>query len=390
MSAVATSPSPVVGQGARLSVDLAAVAANVRTFAARTDAALMAVVKADGFGHGAAEVARTALAHGATRLGVTSLDEALALRAAGLRAPVLSWLNPVDADFVSGLAGGIDVAVPGRDHLVAVTRAAAALGTTAQVHLHLDCGMARDGAEPAAWSGLCQAARLAERAGAVRVVGLMGHLGCADTPGDPCNSTGRTRFAWGLEVARAAGLRPGLRHLAATSATLTDPRSHHSLVRVGAGLVGIDPSRSVRLRPAMTLTAPLVGVRRVRAGTSVGYGHTWSAPAATRLGLVPLGYADGLPRTASGQAEVLVVGRRRPVVGRISMDQLVVDLGDTAVPPDALVTVFGPGDGGEPTVADWADWAGTLEHEIVTGLGSRVRRVVHGAVLPAATPLRSL
>jgi len=160
-------------------------------------------------------------------------------------------------------------------------------------------------------------------------------------------------------------------HLAATSGALTDPATHFDLVRVGAGLVGIDPSGSTRLHPALTLTAPLVSVRRALAGTPVGYGHTWTAPSATELGLLPLGYADGLPRAASGRAEVLVRGRRRPLVGRISMDMAVVDLGPDGAEAGDLVTVLGPGRDGEPTVAEWASWSNTIEHEIVTGLGLR-------------------
>lgn len=354
----------------RLDIDLDAVAANTRLFAARTAGALMAVVKADGFGHGAAPVARTALANGASWLGVTSVDEAIALRRAGLAAPTLSWLNPVDGDFGTAIASQVDLAVPSRDHLEAILRA----GLGARVHLHLDTGMARDGAAPEEWPALCRAARRAEQTGRVRVVGMMGHLGCAEDPADPENATGRTRFVWGLEAARRAGLRPPLRHLAATAATLTDPLSHHTLSRVGAGLVGIDPSRTTRLRSAMTLTAPVVGLRAVRAGTPVGYGATWLAPRRTHLALLPLGYADGLPRAALGRAEVLLRGRRCPVVGRISMDQVVVDVGDQEPALGETATVFGPGDTGEPTVAEWAAWAGTIEHEIVTGIGARVSR----------------
>ncbi|WP_395691427.1 alanine racemase [Nocardioides sp.] len=353
-----------------LEVDLRSVADNTRLLAGRAGGELMAVVKADGFGHGALDVARTALAHGATRLGVTSLEEAWPLRDAGLGAPLLSWLNPVDADFATAVARGVDLAVPSAQHLAAI----AAVPGRARVHLHVDAGMARDGAEPSAWAALCRAARRAELRGEVEVVGVMGHLGCADDPGDGCNALARTRFAWALETARAAGLRPRDRHLAATAATLTDPRTHHTLSRVGAGLVGIDPSRTTALRPAMTLTAPLVGVRRVRGGTPVGYGHEHRTRSATRLGLVPLGYADGLPRLASDRAEVLVRGVRRPVVGTISMDQLVVDLGESAVEAGETVTLFGPGDRGEPTVAHWARWAGTIEHEVVTGLGARLAR----------------
>ncbi len=379
---VATAPVSAAwsngAQGAVLTVDLAAVAANTGLFASRTRAEVMAVVKADGFGHGSADAARTALANGATWLGVTSIAEGLALRKAGLAAPVLSWLNPVDADFGLALAAGIDVAVPSLRHLSAVMGAARASGRRARVHLHLDVGMARDGCEPAQWPELCRAAFGGEQHGVLAVTGLMGHLGCADVPADPCNETGRARFAWGLETARAAGLRPAMRHLAATAAALTDPRTHHTLCRIGAGLVGIDPSGTTRLHPALTLTAPVVAVRRVRAGSPVGYGHCWAAPADTTLGLLPVGYADGLPRAASGHAEVMAGGQRCPVAGLISMDQTVIDVRSQEIHPGETATVFGPGTLGEPTVADWAAWAGTIEHEIVTGIGARVRRQVTG------------
>jgi alanine racemase len=359
---------------ATLLIDLAAVTANVRAIRSRTAGEVMAVVKAGGFGHGQVDVARAARAGGATRFGVTSLDEALPLRAAGLTEPVLSWLNPVGADFGTALPNSIELGVPGLDHLHAIARGAPG----ARIHLQLDTGMGRDGAGPTEWDRLCRAAREAERRGQVRVVGVMGHLPCADRPGHPANAAGRDRFAWGVGVATAAGLRPADRHLAATAATLSDPLSHHTMSRVGAGLVGIDESGTVRLRRALTLTAPLVTVRAVPAGTPVGYGHTWTAPRPTRLGLIPVGYADGLPRLASHRAEVWVGGVRRPVAGRISMDMTVVDLGPdpaaTPVTAGDTVTVFGPGDHGEPTTAEWAGWAQTLEHEIVTGLSARLLR----------------
>ncbi|MFT4010705.1 MAG: alanine racemase [Nocardioidaceae bacterium] len=379
-----TTVSERTAQHPVLHVDLAAVTANVRTIGDHTAGELMAVVKADGFGHGMAGVAAAALDGGATCFGVTSIDEALQLRATGFGQRILSWLNPVDADFATAIGQGIELAVPSREHLDAII----ATGRLARVHLQLDTGMARDGAAPEEWAALCRAARRAEILGAVDVVGVMGHLSCAAEPGHPANALGRNRFAWGLQIARGTGLRPTDRHLAATAATLTDPLSHHTMSRIGAGLVGIDESRSTPLRSALTLTAPLVQVREVRAGTPVGYGQAWIAPARTRLGLIPLGYADGLARSAStgaastgslsGGSQVLVSGVRRPVVGRISMDMTVVDLGpDSAHCPATLgdtVTVFGPGDHGEPTTAQWAHWAGTLEHEIVTGLGARVER----------------
>jgi alanine racemase len=359
-----------LGTRPRITVDLAAITENTRLFA-RTGG-VIAVVKADGYGHGAADVARAALASGARMLGVTSLDEAVSLRASGIAAPILSWLNPVDADWALALRHRIEVAVPSLEHLAAVVREAPG----ARIHLQLDTGMARDGAAPAEWAALCGAARREERLGRVRVAGVMGHLAFADRPGDERNGDGRPRFEWGIGVAAAAGLRPWLVHLAATAAALTDPPSRYGLSRVGAGLVGIDPSQTVELRPAMTLTAPLVDVRDIVAGTGVGYGHDWVATRDTRLGLLPLGYADGLPRAASGRAEVQVAGLRRPLVGRISMDMAVVDLGDLAVGRGEPVMVFGPGDLGEPTVRDWADWAGTIEHEIVVGLGTRIERRV--------------
>jgi alanine racemase len=362
---LALSPSAVLG------VDLSAVTDNVRTIKSRTTGELMAVVKADGFGHGQLDVARAALAGGATRFGVTSIGEARPLREAGLTQRVLSWLNPPGADFGEAVRLDLELAVPGLDHLHAIARTAPG----ARIHLQLDTGMGRDGAEPAQWDRLCHAARHAERMGLVRVAGIMGHLPCADRPGHAANALGRNLFAWGLRVAREAGLRPADHHLAATAATLSDPLSHHTMSRIGAGLVGIDESGTVRLRRALSLTAPIVSIRGVPAGTPVGYGHTWVAKHATRLGLIPVGYADGLPRAASGRAEVWACGDRRPVAGRISMDMTVIDLGpDSPVSVGDPVTVFGPGERGEPTTADWADWAGTLEHEIVTGLSARLAR----------------
>jgi alanine racemase len=376
MTALALPRREALGESARLAVDLTAVAHNVRLLRRRTEAELMAVVKADGFGHGAVDVARTAIAAGAGWLGVTSVHEAVALRDAGLRVPVLSWLNPVDADFDTAVRRGVDLAVPSRDHLDAITRADGSAGGPARVHLHLDTGMARDGTEPGAWLALCRRAYAAERAGRIRAVGVMGHLACADTPGHPANAAGRRLFEWGVATARGAGLRPAVRHLAASAATLTEPRSHFDLVRVGAALVGIDPAGTTALRAALRLTAPIVAVRHVPAGTPVGYGHAWRAAAATTLGLVPIGYGDGLPRSAWVRAEVHVRGRRRRLAGRISMDQFVVDLGDDPVRPGETATVFGPGDAGEPTLAEWAGWADTIAHELVTGLGPRLRRDV--------------
>jgi alanine racemase len=365
--------------GPLLTIDLDAVAANTRFFAARVTGELIAVVKADGYGHGAADVARTALANGATRLGVTSIGEALALRGVGIAAPIVSWLNHAGgADFQRAVDEDIDIAVPSIEHLDAVT----ATRGCARVHLHLDTGMARDGCEPTGWIGLCQRAREAERGGRISVVGVMGHLGDADDTGAASNRLGLALFEWGLDVARLSGLHPSIVHLAATSATLTLPGTRFTASRIGAGLVGIDLSRTATLKAPMTLTAPIVSVRAVAIGTAVGYGHDWVAPRSTHLGLVGLGYADGLPRSSSGKAEALVNGRRHAIVGRMSMDQFVIDLADSGAAVGDSVLVFGPGAAGEPTVEEWAEWSGTIEHEIVTrvgaGVGTRVRRSTIG------------
>ncbi|RLK58049.1 alanine racemase [Actinokineospora cianjurensis] len=367
-----SAPARVVARTApTLTVDLSAVAENTRRFVRAVPGEVMAVVKADGFGHGLAAVARTAVANGATWLGVTSLAEGVAVRAAGVGEPVLSWLNPVEVDVATAAGHRIDLAVPSPRHLDAIVAA----GHPMRVHLQLDTGMARDGAAPDEWSSLMAAARRAEVAGRVTVVGIMGHLAMAGWPGHPANSRGVDAFLRGVAMAEQSGLRPAVRHLAATAATLTLPSAHLDMVRIGAGLVGIDPSDSTTLRQALRLTAPIAQVRRVAAGVGIGYDHTRVTCRPTTLALLPLGYADGLPRSASGRAQVLVAGRRCPVVGLISMDQTVVDVGECPVEPGDEAVVFGPGDG-EPTVDEWAAWAGTIPHEVMTGIGSRVSRSV--------------
>jgi alanine racemase len=365
----------------RLLVDDDAVRANTDHFTALTGGRVMAVLKADAFGHG--PVADAVVQGGARSIGVTSVGEALALRSAGATVPVLSWLNPVDADFGAAIIGGIDLAVPGPEMLHAVARAAHAAGRPARVHLHVDVGMTRDGCPPERWRALCDLAQAFRAERRVRIVGVMGHLSCADRPGDEQNVRERAVFDAALRTARRRGIVPAVAHLAATAATLTGTGAGFDLHRIGAGLFGIDPTgTSEALRPALSLVSTVVSSRRVAAGTGIGYGLDHVAPRGTALALLPLGYGDGLPRTASHRAEVLVRGRRRPLVGRFSMDMVVVDTGDDHVRPGESATLFGPGDDGEPTVVDWARWADTIPHEIVTRIGSRVARV-HRTTAPA-------
>ena len=366
--------TPIATPHAYAVVDLAAVAHNTSRFAASTSAEVMAVVKADAFGHGALPVATAALASGATWLGVTTSAEALQLRDGGVTAPILSWLHSPDEDYGPALLAGVDLSVSSSDHLRAVAAGAARLGSTANVHLKADTGLHRNGARPEEWPAMVREARELEAAGHVRVRGLWSHLVSGT---DPTSAGAQIRlFDEAVADARAAGLRPEIRHLANSVATLAAPETHYELVRPGIGLYGVlpDPAHAFGLRGAMTLRARLILVKRVPAGSGVSYEHDYVTPRDSTLALVPLGYADGLPWIAARHAEVSIAGRRYPVAGRIAMDQFVVDLGDDTARAGDEVVVFGPGTDGEPTVAEWAGWAGTVPHEIVTGVGPRVAR----------------
>lgn len=385
-----------------LEIDTDAIADNTRLLAARTPKELLVVVKGDGYGHGAATLAHAAVRGGASWVGVTGIGHGVALREAGIGVPILSWLH--DGEIDPGVAAGecIDLAIGSFDDLAAVARS----GRRVRVHLNVDTGLAREGFAEADWVRAAALLADAERKRRITVVGLMSHLASADAPGHPANGAQRLAFERALAVVRAAGLRPTITHLGATSAVLTAPETPGTLVRVGAGTVGIDLTATTDLRGAMTLTAPLLDVREVAAGTASGYGHLWRSDRATRLGLVPVGYADGLPRAATalrprtaGSAagsgpEVLVAGRRVPVVGPMSMNALVVDLGpDGPARPGDPVTVFGaprasaagsPESATAPTVAEWAAWAGTIPQDVVTSVGRALPRVVVGSAASGA------
>lgn len=355
-----------------LTVDVAAIRDNITTIMSRTHGDVMAVVKADGYGVGAATVARAALACGVRRLGVTSLDEALELRAAGIDAPILSWLNPPDTDWALAAAHNIAVTVPSHEHLRAIH--AAQLDRPISIHLQFDTGMARDGCSPTDCLVLLESARESELSGHIKVSGLMGHLAHSAHPTHPGNQHAAEYMTWVTAMAAARGFTHSIVHLGSTASALHDPTVHFDMVRVGAGLVGIDPSGIAALQPVATLTAPVVQSRRVEPGTGVGYDHMWHAEHDTNLALIPLGYADGIPRNVAGRAHVSARGQRFPLVGRVSMDQIVIDTGDTPLNPGDTVTIFGSGSHTVPTLDDWARWADTLPHEIITGIASRVTR----------------
>lgn len=358
-------------------VDLDAITANVRVIAERVaPAEIVAVVKADAYGHGAVEAARAALAGGATRLGVADLEEAFELRDAGIDAPIVAWLHDPDADFASAIRADIEIGVSSLAQLERV--AAAAPEAAAHVHLKIDTGLSRNGVPEAEWPVVVARAAELEQAGRLGVAGVFSHF--ANTSRE-VDADQLAAFGRALAVAEAAGLTGRLRHIASSEQALRDPASRYDAVRIGIGLYGLTPfgdgttSADLGLTPAMTLRAKVAAVRRVAAGTGASYAHIWHADAETTLALVPLGYADGIPRQASGQgAEVLIGGRRRPVVGRIAMDQFIVDAGDAPVAVGDEVVVFGDPATGAPTADEWGAAAGTIGYEIVTRIGPRVPR----------------
>lgn len=349
----------------------AAVAANVVRIGASTDARIMAVVKADGYGLGMLTVATAALAAGAEWLGVTDAADGGVLRAAGIDAPILAWLNPSGVDAAQAAADRIDIAVGSVEELRQLA-ADAVPGAPLRVHLHLDTGMTRGGVPLQEWTELLRVARASRDR--IEVVGVMGHLPHADAADPSANAPAVLRLRHGRDAVLRAGFGPLLVHLAATAGALTDRATHFDLVRVGAGLVGIDPSETSALHGAARFTASVVHSSAVVAGTPVGYGGSYTTDRATHLAVIGIGYADGIPRELAPGAAVAIDGVRCPIVGRVSMDQIVVDTGDVRVPRGATAVVFGPEGGAVPSVQDWARWAGTIPHTIVTGIGARVRR----------------
>lgn len=358
-------------------VDLGAIAHNTRLLGwAAGTAQLMAVVKANGFGHGVIPVARTALAHGASWLGVTSPAEALEVREHIADAPILLWLYPPGVDFGELLAERIDLSVGSTDALQEIAEAAGRTGLMANVHLKADTGMSRGGAPAEEWPQLLAWSRKFEAAGLLRVRGIWSHLANAEQPGDPGLRAQLDRFDLARRLAFDAGILPPIFHLANSAAVLHLPRARFDLVRAGIALYGVEPvpGKDFGLRPALTVTARVLLTKRVPAGTGVSYGPDHVTARETTLAQVPLGFADGLPRTAAGSASLLLHGVRCPIVGRVTMDQVVVDVGDLPVRAGDTAVMFGPGTDGEPTAAEWARWAGTNPHDIVTGIGTRVPR----------------
>jgi alanine racemase len=374
-------------------IDLGAIKENVSALGRHVGAAqLMAVVKADGYGHGMVPAAQAAIGGGADWLGVVQIDDALALRKAGVTVPVLCLLAAPDAAHEEAIRQGVDLSAGSVPLISQIAAAAQRAGRPARLHLKADTGMCRGGATVADWPALVAAALAAEAARHVQVIGIWSHLACADIPGHPSIAVQLAAFREAVELAERAGARPQLRHLANTPATLTLPETWFDLVRPGGAVFGLSTLPGDLpdwLRPAMTLRARLVLVKEVPPGSGVSYGHRHVTTGRATLGLVPLGYAEGVPRNAAGVAEVQVRGRRWTIAGTVCMNQFVLDFGAAAVSAGDEVVLFGPGDSGEPTAQQWADALGTLSYEIVTRFAGRVPRIYAGVTkLPELTASR--
>jgi alanine racemase len=355
-------------------VNLSAIKANIASLKGKAGVDLMAVVKADAYGHGLVPVAKAALAGGASYLGVALLEEAIALRAAGITAPILAWLVPPGSDFQSAVDNDIDLAVAS---LKALAEVAAVKGAKRpRVHLEVDTGMTRGGFLNE-WSEID-----ADHVQGVEIVGIFSHFARADEPGQAQNLEQLTRFKKLVATLESLGFTNLIRHLSNSAATLVDHASAFDMVRTGIAIYGLSPdvttlgtSSELGLIPAMTLRAKLHLVKEVPAGSAVGYGATAITKTDTKLGIVAMGYADGIPRIAK-IAGVSFLGRKAPIIGRVSMDQFVVDLGaDTTAQSGDWVTVFGTGLGGEFTADDWGAASGSINYEIVTRIGPRVPRI---------------
>ena len=364
-------------------IDLDAIRDNVARLREHAgDRDLMAVVKADGYGHGIAESARAARDGGADWLGVAFLDEALGLRAGGDTGSILSWLAVPGERYTDAISAAVEVTAYSLGELDEIVAAARQLGARAAVQLKLDSGLGRGGAQPDDWPALVEAAVAAQASGAVEVTGIWSHLACSDEPGHVSIAAQTAQFEAGVGEAVTAGLEPRHLHLANSGGALASPHTWFTMVRPGIAIYGVSPfadgGSPIPLTPAMTLRSRVALVKRVQADSGVSYGHTYVTSRETTLALIPVGYGDGIPRHASGRGPVLLSGQRYVVAGRVCMDQLVIDIGDAPAAAGDAVVLFGRPDEGEPTAHDWAQAADTIGYEIVTRLGSRVPRTYVG------------
>ncbi|NBO26513.1 MAG: alanine racemase [Actinobacteria bacterium] len=362
-------------------IDLGALAHNVRVLKERTGGRkLMVVVKADAYGHGLVMCGQAAVNAGADYLGVALLEEAVALREGNVPGPILAWLNTSDDRFAECIARDIDLGVNSIATLKSITNAAYSVDRIARVHIKVDTGLSRNGVTLADLPELITSLSKAEAEGTVKVVGVMSHFAYADEPNNSTIADQIAEFKAAVDLLEAANFELEVKHLANSAATLALPDTYFNMVRPGVAVYGVSPGEEVGLatdfdlKPVMTLCAPIVLLKRVPAGSGVSYAHKYHTTTDTTLALIPAGYADGVPRSASNNGPVLVGGEIRKVAGRVCMDQFVLDVGDLNVSLGDEVVLFGDPERGEPSVEDWAEAAGTISYEIITRIGPRVHR----------------
>ena len=363
-------------------VDLSAIAHNLKLIKEKTNSQVLAVVKADAYGHGLIPVAKAAVAAGADWLGTALLEEGLALRAAGVKTPLICWLTPIGEEFKLAITQDIDLSVSSTELLEEIIEAGRAANVVPRIHLEVDTGMTRGGVRNN-WSEFVAEIAKAVKDNGVEVVGVWSHFARADEPDQPFNQQQLDLFHKRLAILISQGINPQYIHIANSAAALTNSDSYKNIVRWGIGLYGLSPdvksmgdSNKLNLKPAMKLKAKLHLVKEVEAGAQVGYGGTAIVNADTKIGVVTMGYADGIPRNTNNTAGVFIDGNRAPILGRVSMDQFVVDLGKASKAKTGdEVVIFGDGSTGEYTVDDWASAAGTINYEIVTRIGPRVPRI---------------
>lgn len=365
---------------AELVIDLDAYRENLAALRSLAPSAQqMAVVKADAYGHGMVPLARAARGAGADWLGVATPEEALALRGSGDHGSLLCWLAAPGAPWGELIEHDVEVTASSAEQLEEILAAAP---RRPRVQLKVDTGLSRNGARFGPdWTALAAVASRAQSAGRVEITGVWSHFACADDPDSPASADQEKVFAEAVGELAAGGIHPRLRHLCNSAGLITRPGAHLDLVRVGIASYGIDPGPAVPVpgvRPVLTARARLAQVKEVEAGAGVSYGYRWRSEHGTRLGLVPVGYGEGIHRRASNRAEVGFAGRRLPVRGTICMDQFVIELGDVPARRGDIVTLFGPGHDGEPRAEDWAAAAGTIGYEVVTGLTGRWSRTYRG------------
>ena len=363
-------------------ISLFAIADNLKLIKSKTNAQVLAVVKADAYGHGLIQVGKVAENVGADWLGTALLEEGIALRNSGIKIPIISWLTPLGEDFKAAINLDIDLSISSTELLNEIVLAGKSVKKIPRIHVEVDTGMSRGGVGDD-WQLFLNELSKAVAANEINIVGIWSHFARADEPDEVMNKEQLAVFEDRIKSASAAGIKAEFIHISNSAASLTNNGAHKNIIRWGIGLYGLSPdlnnlgdSKSLNLKPAMRLKAKLHLVKAVKAGVSVGYGGTAITKNDTKLGVVTLGYADGIPRNANNLAGVFVAGKRAPLIGRVSMDQFVVDLGSNSLAKTGdEVIVFGDGADGEYTADEWAKASGTINYEIVTRIGSRVPRI---------------